>query len=107
MLLEGSRWQIVPAYALAVLFFVVWLLRYVTPAGGSARKKRTNRLAAGLAIGLGALGLAISVALPITLPVLRFPHPSGPYEIGTLTYQWVDTDRPEVFTFWRSSPRKT
>src|SRR3712207_8946700 len=26
----------------------------------------------------------------------RFPHPSGPYEIGTLTYHWVDADRPEV-----------
>src|SRR5215203_4511433 len=98
VLLEGPRWQMLPAYALAVLFFVVWLLRYVTPAGGPARQKRTNRLAAGLTIGLGALGLAISVALPMVLPVFRFPHPSGPYEIGTLTYHWVDADRPEVFT---------
>jgi len=98
VLVEGPRWQMVPAYALAVLFFVVWLLRYVTPAGGPARQERTNRLAAGLAIGLGVLGLAISVALPMVLPVFRFPHPSGPYEIGTLTYHWVDADRPEVFT---------
>jgi predicted dienelactone hydrolase len=98
VLVEGPRWQMVPAYALAVLFFVVWLLRYVTPAGGPAGQKRTNRLAAGLAIGLGALGLAVSIVLPIVLPVFRFPHPSGPYEIGTLTYHWVDTDRPEVFT---------
>src|SRR5215211_5509280 len=89
VLLGGPRWQMVPAYALAGLFFVVWLLRYVTPAGGPARQKRTNRLAA---------GLAISVALPIMLPVFRFPHPGGPYEIGTLTYHWVDADRPEVFT---------
>lgn len=98
VLVEGPRWQMVPAYALAVLFFVVWLLRYVTPAGGPAGQKRSNRLAAGLAIGLGALGLAVSIVLPIVLPVFRFPHPSGPYEIGTLTYHWVDTDRPEVFT---------
>jgi predicted dienelactone hydrolase len=88
----------VPAYVLAVLFFVVWLLRYVTPAGGPAQQKRTNRLAAGLASGLGVLGLAISIVVPIMLPVFRFPHPSGPYEIGTLTYHWVDADRPEVFT---------
>ena len=37
VLLEGPRWQMVPAYALAVLFFVVWLLRYVTPAGPPGR----------------------------------------------------------------------
>ena len=30
--------------------------------------------------------------------MFRFPDPSGPYEIGTLTYHWVDADRPEVFT---------
>jgi predicted dienelactone hydrolase len=98
VLVEGPRWQMVPAYALAGLFFVVWLLRYVTPAGGPARQKRTNRLAAGLAIGLGALGLAVSIVLPIVLPVFRFPDPSGPYEVGTSTYHWVDADRPEVFT---------
>jgi predicted dienelactone hydrolase len=57
-----------------------------------------NRLAAGLAIGLGALALVISAALPIVSPVFRFPRPSGPYAIGTLTYHWVDAARPEVFT---------
>ena len=98
VLLEGPRWQMVPAYALAGLFFVVWLLRYVTPAGGPARQKRTNRLAAGLAIGLGVLGMAVSIVLPKVVPVFRFPDPSGPYEIGTLTYNWADADRPEVFT---------
>jgi predicted dienelactone hydrolase len=98
VLVEGPRWQMVPAYALAGLFFVVWLLRYVAPSGGPALQKRTNRLAASLAIGLGALGLAVSVVLPIVLPVFRFPDPSGPYEVGTSTYHWVDADRPEVFT---------
>jgi hypothetical protein len=33
-----------------------------------------------------------------TKPVPRFPHPGGPYGIGTLTYYWVDADRVEVFT---------
>src|SRR5215217_668112 len=97
-LLEGPRWQMVPAYALAGLFFLIWLLQNIAPAGGSAGQGRTNRLAAGLAVGLGVLGLAVSVALPVVVPVFRFPHPSGPYGIGTLTYHWKDADRPEVFT---------
>jgi Platelet-activating factor acetylhydrolase, isoform II len=98
VLVEGPRWQMVPAYALAGLFFLIWLLQTIAPVGGPAEKGRTNRLAVGLAVGLGVLGLAISIVLPIMLPVFRFPHPSGPYEIGTLTYHWVDADRPEVFT---------
>src|SRR5215217_8268289 len=97
-LLEGPRWQMVPAYALAGLFFLIWLLQNIAPAGGSPGQGRTNRLAAGLAVGLGVLGLAVSVALPVVVPVFRFPHPSGPYGIGTLTYHWKDADRPEVFT---------
>src|SRR5215216_5392613 len=98
VLLEGPRWQMVPAYALAGLFFLVWLLQNIAPAGKPAGHGRTNRFAVGLAVGLGVLGLAISIALPMVLPVFRFPHPSGPYGIGTLTYHWVDADRPEVFT---------
>jgi hypothetical protein len=98
VLVEGPRWQMVPAYALAGLFFLIWLLQTIAPVGGPAEKGRTNRLAVGLAVGLGVLGLAVSVALPMVLPVFRFPHPSGPYEIGTLTYPWVDADRLEVFT---------
>jgi hypothetical protein len=67
-------------------YFLVWLLQNIAPVGGPAGQTPTNRLAAGgLAFALGVLGLAISVALPMVLPVFRFPHPSGPYEIGTLT----------------------
>src|SRR5215207_7800379 len=98
VLVEGPRWQMVPAYALTGLFFLIWLLQNIAPAGKLAGHRRTNRLAIGLAVGVGVLGLAISIVLPMVLPVFRFPHPSGPYEIGTLTYHWVDADRPEVFT---------
>jgi hypothetical protein len=30
--------------------------------------------------------------------VFSLPHPRGPYQIGTLTYDWVDAARPEIFT---------
>ena len=50
------------------------------------------------ALGLGILGLAISGALSIIMPVFRFPHPTGPHAIGTLTYHWVDASRADIFT---------
>ena len=94
ILVEGPRWQMVPAYVLTGLFFVVWLLQNIAPAHGLAGQMWVNRLA----VGLGVLGLAVSVALPMIFPVFRFSHPTGPYEIGTLTYHWVDAARPEIFT---------
>src|SRR5689334_25405726 len=83
----------VPAYALTITFFLVWLLCVVIPGG-----LHINRLIAGLGIGLGVLALVISIVLPVLLPVFHFPKPTGPYAIGTLTYHWVDTSRPELFS---------
>ncbi len=97
-LVEGPRWQMVPAYTLSGLFLLVWLLQTIAPAGLPAWRTWTSRLAAGLALGLGILGLAVSIALPIAFPVFRLPQPSGPYEIGTLTYHWVDNARSEIFS---------
>lgn len=94
LLIEGPRWQMVPAYVLTGLFFLLWLLQNIAPAAVPA----PNRLSISLAIGLGVLALAVSIALPIILPVFRFPPPSGSYQIGTVTYHWVDANRPEVFS---------
>ena len=49
---------------------------------------------AGSMVVLASLVLAFRVALP----VFRFSPPSGPYAIGTLTYHWTDTARPEIFS---------
>lgn len=94
LLIEGQRWQMVPAYALTGLFFVVWLWQKTAPAGELTGHLWLNRLA----IGLGVLALAVSIALPLLIPVFRFPQPGGPYQVGTLTYHWVDADRSEAFT---------
>ena len=96
VLVEGPRWQMAPAYALAGLLVLAGLPPHIAPTvvGGV----KTHRLAVGLGIGLGALWLAASIALPLVLPVFRFPPPSGPYAIGTLTYHWVDADRREIFS---------
>jgi predicted dienelactone hydrolase len=98
VLVEGSRWQMVPAYILTGLFFLIWLLQKIIWADRLPGQKRNNWLAVGLAVGLGIIVLTVSIVLPVAFPVFRFPHPSGPYEIGTLTYHWVDTNRPELFT---------
>lgn len=91
--MEGPRWQMIPAYALTVVFCLIWLLGLVIPGG-----IRVGRWIADVGVALGVLALAVSAVLPIALPVFHFPKPTGPYALGTLTYHWVDTRCPELFT---------
>jgi len=86
LLLEGPRWPMAPAYALVGLLMLVPLVR---------GHRRATRL---VALGIGVPALAVAVALPLVVPAFAFPPPDGPYAIGTLTYHWVDTDRPEILS---------
>ena len=97
-LVEGPRWQIIPAYALSGMLLLVSFLRGSKLAHEVYRHNLTRLLAILVGAGLSVLGLVGSALLTIIFPVFRFPRPTGPYAIGTLTYHWVDTDRPEVFT---------
>jgi predicted dienelactone hydrolase len=93
VLFEGSRWQMAPAYGLTAIFVSIWALGIVVPGG-----IHFNRALLLPGAGMGVLVLVISFALPVLMPVFHFPKPAGPYAIGTLTYHWVDTFRPELFT---------
>lgn len=76
----------------AALVTALWghrtLARY-RPAGGSWPVR--------MAVVLGVLGLATAGASTIVMPVFRFPLPTGPHAIGTLTYHWVDASRADIF----------
>ena len=92
---EGPRWQMMPAYALTGGLLLIWLWR--AAAAGHTVWRRPCRLATGAAVGLGAIALVVSIALPNAFPIFRFPQPTGPYAIGTLTYHWIDATRLEAF----------
>ncbi len=97
ILVEGARWQLIPTYVLAGLFLIVWIVQSFVRMSGSAKRILTSRLVVGCAISLALIDLGLSAALPIVLPVFHFPHPGGPYQIGTLTYHWVE-NRHEIFS---------
>lgn len=94
--IEGPRWPMAPAYLLAGVLFLFWLVQARDGLPLSA-----HGLGGWLVAGLGVFILAISAALPLLVPVFRFEKPTGPYAIGTLTYHWVDTSRLEIFTLDR------
>jgi hypothetical protein len=50
-----------------------------------------------------ALWIAMLVGVLVPWPVAGqasnwLPTPTGPYQVGTMTYHWVDESRPEIFT---------
>lgn len=84
---EGYRWQMIPLYiiiGLATLSAVI-----------SGRDWSRSWTIAGAVAG--ALLLLLGVAALVLLPVPRMPEPAGPYQIGTVTYHWVDRSRVETY----------
>jgi len=98
---EGQRWQLYPAYALAVIFALVEGTRLAYP--GRMRPARVIRIGTGI---LAVIVMIIAVALPALLPVFSFPKPTGPYAIGTMTYHWTDTSRPDIYSSKSSDKRQ-
>lgn len=87
--IEGFRWQMIPAY-----------LVFAIAAGFNARKFGAIwRAIFGLPL---ILGLALSVLLCATMPIVDLPKPSGPFAVGTFSYSAIDTDRPERYEPSRS-----
>ena len=74
-----------------------------------SRKRGPGKLPRGvviLAVVVALMGSSLFVAVLTVLPVFRFPRPSGPHAIGTVTYHWIDTTRPEIFTEGSDDPRE-
>jgi predicted dienelactone hydrolase len=86
-----------PAYGLALVLPAAWFLRRAT-AGRFKVRRWISRTATVAGLAVCATVLVASVALPVALPVFHFPTPTGRYGIGTVTYHWVDANRPELFT---------
>ena len=95
LIFEGYRWQMLPVYTLigAVMLPLAEDTR--------GRQHWANKFSiAGLVIW------SIGLVLLVVLPVPRLPAPSGPYEIGTVTYEWTDTSRQEKYGDSPGTPRK-
>ncbi|HWN71338.1 MAG TPA: hypothetical protein VNM90_27055 [Haliangium sp.] len=87
VLMEQTRWQMVPAYALAAALALY--LAY--------RAERALATPRALSILLVPVWL-VAVALPVIFPVAELPRTTGPYAVGTVAYQWDDASRPEIYT---------
>jgi predicted dienelactone hydrolase len=85
--LEGYRWQMIPLYVLTPLLTISSLMKITGPSDWKP-----------LASYLTLILLALSIAVPILLPVPKIPTPSGPFQIGTSIYELNDTSRQELYS---------
>jgi len=95
LVVERYRWQMVPLYLLTVVLLALALPRLLGRAPADAPRRRARDWAAGV---LGAVVLVVAGAPPVLFPVPVLPAPGGPYAIGTVTFQWTDPSRPEIYT---------
>jgi hypothetical protein len=91
---EGYRWQMIPLYVLTTALTISSLL-----------KIRSNTDWKPLASYLTLILLAVSLALPILLPIPAIPAPDGPYKVGTRMYELTDTSRKELYS-GKDEPRR-
>jgi len=103
LVVEGYRWQMVPAYALAAFLVSGMVLRSrgaatQHPPTPSRLRRILGILGAIVGFILGLTTLALAALLSTALPVFTLPEPTGPYAIGTQYYLWTDTSRPDEYT---------
>jgi hypothetical protein len=91
LIIESYRWQMIPLYALAVVFVLTGILR---------RKKWA--LAAPI---LTLILLAVSAAIPTLLPIPSLRAATGSYPVGTTIITLTDTGRQEIYS-GKDEPRK-
>ncbi|MCP5098510.1 MAG: acetylhydrolase, partial [Chloroflexi bacterium] len=92
LLVEGYRWQMIPAY----LLVGVLLVGVIRPLRNQQTTSKRRVIAGSTLFSL--LLLVIAIALPVALPVPKLPAVTGDFEVGTRTFYLVDTNREEVYT---------
>jgi predicted dienelactone hydrolase len=98
VLVEKPRWQMIPIYALTVLFVVLASAAMARPA--LDRPPSTGWAIAGLVV------LLLAALLPSLVPVPQLPPPGGPYAVGTTVFDWTDPNRTEIYPPTAGSPRR-
>jgi predicted dienelactone hydrolase len=94
---EKFRLQMVPAYGLTLLLFLL-SIRQFQRGGQSQAKELPNKVLISLRFLVRLLIFTAIATLPILIPVFHLPEPTGQFQIGTTTLYLVDNTRSEIFT---------
>lgn len=106
LVLEGYRWQVIPAYGLTAVLFLAALWRRTRKPDSNGRPQDNRRVLPTLKGLFGILLVVLAAVLPAALPIPKIKEPTGPYQVGTTTYHWIDSSRQETFGPEPGGPRE-
>ncbi len=95
IIVEGSRWQMIPVYLLALALIVNNVRLLNNPVAVPARRPLALRL---LMVFSALLIFIVVSQLPGLIPVFSLPKPGGGYAVGIVQRVVVDSSRTETFT---------
>lgn len=99
LLVEGWRWQMAPAYVLAVLLLTFGLVQIKSASTQiDEATLYSRRILRAASVVLGWLCLLVTAVLCAAFPIFHLPKPTGPYAVGTMRLHLVDEARSETFT---------
>lgn len=96
LLVEGYRWQMVPAYALGAIVVLGMVAGRARRANSQSEAPSLGRrIAAIIGVVAGLFVLALATAIPVLSPVFSLPEPTGTHAVGTQYAYWIDEERPD------------
>jgi len=99
ILVEGTRWQMIPIYIFALGFGTAAVWPYIRKQAPDVPSHRGWKIVGGLLL------LGVCLLLPILMPIPGTPPPTGPYPVGTFTLMMVDESRQELYSDNPDQPR--
>jgi len=101
ILLEGMRWQMYIAYALAgiiALYALIGKIRNNKSNQLNEPPKKSKRFLAILGAIFGIIAIVLNTFVANFMPMPVLAEPNGPFEVGTTFYHIVDQEREEEAT---------
>lgn len=102
----GYPFRMFPAYLLILVTGIPALFRLARRCTPPGRPRSAGGWILGsLALLLGLVFFGLSLVVPLAIP-MRTLDPSGPYPVGTVTYEWTVTDRVDLYAGAPNTPRR-
>jgi predicted dienelactone hydrolase len=102
LVIEGYRWQMIPAY----LLVVSGCLRTRKAAGGAAQESRWRTAVRLARAAVEVAAWMVALFLGLGTPVFRDPTPTGHYPVGTARLYFSDDSRQDPLAPYPGTPRE-
>ena len=99
LIFDKIKWQFYPLYFLVLIYLVMIIFNYINILSITPRGSKWL-------LGMGGFLVLSSLSLNAIFPTDSVAIPSGPFKIGTQTFELTDENRTEAYSDSMDSPRK-